>query len=176
MSVDREAQADFKNRIIYLFGPVDGEMAFKAITALHEMERLSDTQSITVFLNTEGGSEPDGWAIYDAFRRSNCQIYVVGLGEVQSMGMILLQMGDSRKLAHNVRCLIHLGFGPDLENTHSLVLKSLGKEQEVCDRMYVQCLAERSRQKYEDVLEWCTHETHMSANEAVEKGFADGIY
>lgn len=176
MTVDRDARVDLESRTIYLFGPVDGDMALKAIAALHELTERS-TDRITVFLNTEGGSEPDGWAIYDAFRRSNCEIKVVGLGEVQSMGMILLQMGDIRKLAPNTRCLIHLGYGPSMEEApHSLVLKSLGREQEVCDEMYVRCLAERSGQTYKDVLDWCTVETFMSATEAIARGFADGLY
>ena len=129
---------DLKNRVIYLFGSVDVDMSFKAIVALHEMENDDRKASITVFLNTDGGSESDGWAIYDAFKRSPCGITVIAVGECQSMGMILLQMGDNRKLALHTRCLIHLGWGPSLDEApHSLVLKALGKEQEVCDEMYV---------------------------------------
>lgn len=171
----QELGADLHQRRIYLFGDVTPDMSWKAITALDLLKR--DGKPISVILNSGGGDEYEGWAIYDAFVPFRKYISVYAVGQAMSMAAILLQIGSRRLLAPNLRFMIHNGHGPDFKGApHASVLKAWGKEQHINDKRYAAELAARSKLTFQEVEAMCEQETFMSAEEAVRDGFADQIY
>lgn len=169
-----EVGADLKHRTLYFNGYVDEESTLKFIVGLRELERAS-LKPVTVFLNSPGGSSYDGLAVYDALKSSKCDITIIGTGQVMSMGTIILQGGKRRLLTPEARFMIHHGSWY-MGEAHASVVISSGKEMESMNLRYVDILAQRATISASDVDMMCHRETYMSAGEAVQFGFADGIY
>ncbi|NDD84291.1 hypothetical protein EBZ38_08480 [bacterium] len=171
--VSMNSGVDFESRTIYLVGEVDAGMFHRFVTAFEVMDRING--HIRIVLSTPGGSEPDGYAIYDMMRMSRNPIIVEGYGSVQSIGALILQGADLRLLAPECRVMIHNGsveFGQAL-NTDTLV--AIGKEVGRNNKRYQDVLASRSNLPSSKVKELVDQETYMSAAECVQWGFADGI-
>jgi ATP-dependent protease ClpP protease subunit len=177
----RDKLVDPKKRVIYLWGSVDRQLSFEAITAL---KLLDETPGyITVVLNSDGGDEYEGWAIHDAFIAAKNPVKIIGTGQVMSMAAILLQMTDRklgrRWLTPNTRFMIHDGaqkVGEGKAAAHSSIVIACGREQEKNNARYVKRLADRSGLPFGSVRDMSLRETYMSAQEACDSGFADGLY
>ena len=164
---------DLDNRTIYLVGEVDNHMLHRFVTAFDVLD--SSPGPIRIILSTPGGSEPDGYAIYDMLKLARNNVVIEGYGAVQSIGSLILQAGDLRLLSPECRVMVHNGsveFGQAL-NTDTLV--SIGKEIERNNKRYVDVLAHRSSLPVSKVRELVDEETYMSAAESIQYGFADGI-
>ncbi len=57
---------DVENRNIYIFGEITGEVAYAFMVAFKKLDETEGT--ITIVLNSEGGSVEDGFAIYDTIK------------------------------------------------------------------------------------------------------------
>lgn len=164
---------DFESRTIYLVGEVDGHMLHRFVTSFEALDKAPGP--IRVVLSTPGGSEPDGYAIYDLMRIANNPTIVEGYGAVQSIGALILQAADIRLLAPECRVMVHNGsveFGQAL-NTDTLV--AIGQEVNRNNKRYQEALASRSNLSSNKVRELIDKETYMSAGECVQWGFADGV-
>lgn len=170
----QEVGADLKRRRIYLFGDVGRDMSWKALTALDILAQSKEP--ITVILNSGGGEEYQGWAIYDAFQAVPNKIKVIAYGQAMSMAAILLQVGDERLISKNLRFMIHNGSTEWGRSLHAVEVRAWGKEQERNDRRYAQVLAQHARRNIAAIERACEKETFLTAEEAVAYGFADAIY
>lgn len=173
-----ESGVDFKSRTIYLIDDVCRKMSRKAIIALRQLDEKPG--DITVILDSPGGDEYEGWAIYDAFKQAQNRITVVGTGYVMSMAALVLQMAapGRRFLTANSRFMIHDGaqkVGEGYAAAHSSVVIAAGKEQAANNLRYCEVLARRSKSRLEVVQDLSLHESYFSAAEAVGRGFADRI-
>jgi len=97
---------DFENRNIMLEGEVDDFTVGTLIRAIKLMEKDSD-KPINFYLNTPGGSCYDGFALYDVLRASTCEINVIALGKIMSMGTILILAGDNKYAYKNTAFMWH---------------------------------------------------------------------
>jgi ATP-dependent Clp protease protease subunit len=68
-----------------------------------------DNAPITIYMRNDGGDVGAGLAIYDLIASSPCHITIVGVDSCSSMGSIILQAGDVRKLLPNSYIMIHEG-------------------------------------------------------------------
>lgn len=81
------------------------EQLIKNIDILHALGQ----EPITVVINTPGGSDTDAKAIYDVVKDSPCHMIGVGVGEVSSSGVTILQAFDQRKAYRSTYFLVHDG-------------------------------------------------------------------
>ena len=164
-------------RTLVLSGEVDQELAETAILGLHVLDSVNFAP-ITIILNTEGGDEQHGMAIYDAIRRCNSEVTVVGTGHVMSMGSIIIQAADHRKMTPHAKFMFHYGqWGIE---DHPKIARAWMKEEEKFSRtmedIYLDKIHEVhprfTRNKLQKMLDF---DTILSAEEAVELGLIDEI-
>jgi ATP-dependent Clp protease protease subunit len=165
-----------QRRVFHFNGVVNAQGYHSLVGELSQWAQVSK-DPITVVFNSQGGSVIYGLAIYDFLRglsRQGIPIRTVGIGEVASMGGVLLQAGDERILTPHAWMLIH--------EVSSI---AAGKTSEVSDdlkfqtRLQDQCLeilSKRSKlSKAAIKKKWKKTDWWLVAQEAVADGFADRV-
>lgn len=90
---------DLKHRIIRITGPI-GDATYEDFDCqLTEMERQNPRKTITVRINSPGGSVYDALAIVGRMQSSSCPITTEGYGHVMSAATLILAAGKKRKLS-----------------------------------------------------------------------------
>jgi ATP-dependent Clp protease protease subunit len=165
-------------RTLVLSGDVDGELAAAAIKGLHLLDAIS-TLPITVVLNTPGGEEQAGMAIFDAIRQCRSHVTVVGTGEVMSMGAWILQAADTRVLTPNALVMIHYGTAT-LGDATTRDFQLYAEQVKLWDAAMEDCFLAKIHEKQPDFTRTALKrmlvvDTYLSAQEAVELGLADAV-
>lgn len=176
-------------RTIYI-GSNDGDnedetsarLAEKAIKNLHILDSQS-SNPITVLLNSPGGDEYHGLAIFDAIRQCRSQVTIKVMGHAMSMGGIILQAADpgERLLSQNSRVLIHYGTPIQAdEDQHTKDYYKWAAESKRFDRWMEDLFLSKIRERHpkyrrEQIQKALMFDTIYSASEAVDLGLADKI-
>ena len=98
-----------KDRIIFLTGPVDDNVANVVIAQLLFLESENPDKDIHLYINSPGGSVTAGMAIYDTMQYIKCDVSTICMGMAASMGAFLLASGTKGKrfALPNSEILIH---------------------------------------------------------------------
>lgn len=164
---------DVEARRIYLVDDIESESAGRFIIGLHHLD--SSDGDITVIINSGGGVETDGYAIYDAIRLCRNKIVMVGYGTVSSIAAAIFQAGDVRLMTPSSEFMIHHGDIGAEERMKQDEVANLVERVERGKGKYFRVLTERSGQPPETIDDWCREERCFSPEEAIEVGFADAI-
>jgi ATP-dependent Clp protease, protease subunit len=135
-------------------------------------------QSITLMLNTCGGSWEDGMSLYDVIRSLKSKVNIIGLGKIYSMGSIIIQAGNKRLLTQNSLFLIHdgtEGFSGDSKSYEAWAKISKENRITMYKIFYDRIKSTGKKISLQEIEEMCGHDTILSAKEAVKLGFADSI-
>lgn len=102
-----------KERIVFLGGAIDDDMADLVIAQLLFLEAEDPKRDITLYINSPGGVVTAGLAIYDTMQYIKCDVSTLCLGQAASMGAFLLAAGAKGKrfCLPNTRILIHQPMG-----------------------------------------------------------------
>ena len=164
------------DRIIFLGTEIDDTVANVIIAQLLYLSSQDPEASITMYLNTPGGSVYDGLAIYDTMQYIPNEVQTVCTGLAASMGSVLLCAGKKGKrfaLPHS-RIMIHQPLGgahgqaSDIEITAKEILKLKGE-------LY-QIIADHSGKTLKQIEKDADRDHWLTANEAVEYGMIDDIF
>ncbi len=113
-----------KERIIFLGGPIDSEVANVVTAQLLLLDSQSREQPINLFINCPGGEVYSGLAIYDVMQYISAPVHTNCVGIAMSMGSAILMAGEkgNRVALPHSRIMIHAGSAgfpraslPDLE-------------------------------------------------------------
>lgn len=165
---------DPDTRTIYLMGPVNDEMAFRFLIGFRMLD--GGEGDIRIVLNTCGGSEQEGYAIYDALGLAKNNVTIDCYGAVMSIGALILQAGKRRRMSPECRFMFHNGhadLGPG--GIYQGTLVAIARESKFMTERYCTIISKRSGCKIAQVKKWCDNEKYFSAVEAVAHGFADEI-
>lgn len=102
-----------KDRIIFLSGAIDSDIANIIIAQLIFLENEDNKKDITIYVNSPGGHVTAGLAIIDAMNFVKPDIAVVCVGLAASMGAMILSSGAKGKrfaLPHS-EVMIHQPLG-----------------------------------------------------------------
>jgi ATP-dependent Clp protease protease subunit len=161
-------------RTIYVTGCVDSDLAHKAILSLEELDRSDG--DIRIVLNSEGGSEQDGYAIFDAITMLRNRVIIDAYGSVMSIAAAIFQAADLRRIAPNADFMIHEGSVNGLDPTMPQQdIEALAANIQRGGMRYYTILSQGSQQPLDIVQAWCRDETTFNAEETVGAGFADEI-
>jgi ATP-dependent Clp protease protease subunit len=164
-----------ESRTIYMSGDVSPEMAHVFIQSMESLERESD-EDIRISCSLNGGTEADGWAIYDILRQSKCDTIMDVYGYAYSMGAAILQGADIRRLYPSASVMVHQGtVDRSCLPEDQGALKSYARQLEHDFGRYIDVLARRTQQSAKKIRAWCNQETYFRAEEAVRYGFADNV-
>ncbi len=102
-----------KERIIFLGGAVNDEVANLIIAQLLFLEAEDPKADITLYINSPGGVVTAGLAIYDTMQYIKPHVSTLCIGQAASMGALLLAAGAAGKryTLPNSRILIHQPMG-----------------------------------------------------------------
>lgn len=167
------AGIDYPRRTLYISGEVDLAMAHRVVMTLQVLD--ADTGPIRIILNSNGGEEEQGYAIYDAIMACQNHVTIDGYGEVQSIAAAILQAGNVRRLSPNAIFLIHNGTAPEFTGQSHDEAVAMGKTLEKQGNRYHVILSCGSQQQLDTIKEWCRHDHYLLAEEALEAGFCDEI-
>lgn len=165
----------WKTRTIHVSGEIDERTAHRVIYGITKMTSRNVREPILLILNSHGGLEVQGFAIYDALRACPARVVVEGYGNIQSIATAIMMGGDWRRIAPNATFMIHDGNVEVGEATTAEIEDHLAFKVER-DNRYHQVLAERTGRELETIETWCREDEHwFSPEDAVENGFCDEI-
>jgi len=102
-----------EDRVIFLWGQVNDEMAQLIIAQLLYLEMKNPKKDIIMYVNSPGWSVSSGLAIYDTIQYLKCDVATICLWMAASMGALLLTAGTKGKryaLPHS-EVMIHQPLG-----------------------------------------------------------------
>ena len=176
------------SREIYLYDEVCPQMAMSFLKNLHFLEKIN-SKPIVIHQYSSGGEWEAGMAMYDAIQQSPCFIIFVSYGCASSMGSVIPQSvyGKGLRLSTpNCSWLIHEG-SLTFENTYKATLSSVEWYKKTNIKMYniytnvCQSAPAFLGQSQRKIKNYFTEKLNLkedwiiSANEALEHGFIDGI-
>ena len=164
-----------KERIIFLNGQVEDQMANLIVAQLLFLEAEDPEKDIYLYINSPGGVVTAGLAIYDTMNFIKPDVATLCTGQACSMGAFLLSGGAKGKrfALPNARVMIHQPLGgargqaTDIEIHAREILK--------LKEMLTRKKAEHSGQPFEKVAADTERDNFMSATEAMEYGLIDKV-
>ena len=98
-----------KERIIFITGPVEDNMSTLIVAQLLFLEAENPKKEISMYINSPGGVETSGLAIYDTMQFIKPAVSTLCIGQAASMGSLLLAAGakDMRFALPNARIMLH---------------------------------------------------------------------
>ena len=102
-----------RERIIFLIGHIDDNMANLIIAQLLYLESENPEKDISLYINSPGGVVTSGLAVYDTMQFIKPAISTLCIGQAASMGSLLLAGGTQGKryCLPNSRIMIHQPLG-----------------------------------------------------------------
>lgn len=162
-----------KERIIFLNGPVEDNMANIINASLLYLEAESAEKDIYMYINSPGGSVTAGLSIYDTMLHVKPTVHTVCMGQACSMGAFLLSAGDKRSSMRSARIMIHQPLGGYQGQATDMEIHM--EEMKRIKTFLTQVLAANTNKPYEKVRKDCERDNFMSAYEALEYGLIDEV-
>jgi len=164
-----------KERIIFLGGPIDDNVANSVIAQLLFLEYSDPKKDIQIYINSPGGSVTSTMAIYDAMQFVKSDISTVCVGMAASGAAVILAAGKKGKrfALPNSEVMIHQVMGEaggqasDIEISAKHILKIKQKLNKI--------LAKHTGQQVTKIEKDSDRDYYMSADEAKEYGLIDKI-
>jgi ATP-dependent Clp protease protease subunit len=165
-----------KERIIFLGGPIDDNVANLIIAQLLFLEAEDPDKDIHMYINSPGGVVTAGMAIFDTMQYIKAPVSTICVGQAASMGAILLTAGEKGKrfsLKHS-RIMIHqpLGGFQGQATDISIHAKEILRMKDELNGI----LANLSGQNIEKVEADTERDFFMSGEDAKEYGLIDAIF
>ena len=164
-----------KDRIIFLGGPIDDNVANAVIAQMLFLEAEDPDKDIHLYINSPGGVVTAGMAIYDTMQYIKPDVSTICVGSAASMGAVLLTAGakDKRYALPHARVMIHQPLGGVQGQASEIEIhaREILRMREELNGI----LASRSGQDIEVVARDTDRDNFMSAQDAVEYGLIDEV-
>lgn len=109
-----------KNKIISLWGPINDDTSLPVISQIMELDKIKSTDPITILMNTEGGSQMDAYAIYDAIKTVSTPVTVIATGLCASAGLVILSAANYKLATPNTIFFYHQTIMESQKGLHSI--------------------------------------------------------
>jgi ATP-dependent Clp protease protease subunit len=164
-----------KERIIFLNGPVEDQMASLICAQLLFLESENPNKDIYMYINSPGGVVTSGLAIYDTMEYIRPPVATLCLGQAASMGSLLLTAGapGKRFCLPNARIMTHQpsggfqGQASDIEIHAREIINLRGRLNKIYEKHTGKTL-----KQIEKIMD---RDTFMAPEEALEMGLIDEV-
>ena len=164
-----------KERIVFLGGPIDSDMANLVIAQLLFLASEDANKDVSMYINSPGGHVSAGLAILDTMNHIKPAVSTVCVGMAASMAAVLLSAGEKGKrfALPNAEVMIHQpsggaeGMASDIEITARQIIK-------LRERLH-KILAKNTGQKIDKINQDADRDYFMSADEAQKYGIVDKV-
>uniref|UniRef100_A0ABN0NE96 ATP-dependent Clp protease proteolytic subunit n=3 Tax=Gammaproteobacteria TaxID=1236 RepID=A0ABN0NE96_9GAMM len=165
-----------KERIIFLTGQVEDNMANLILAQMLFLESENPDKDIFLYINSPGGSVTAGMAIYDTMNFIKPDVSTICVGQAASMGAFLLSGGAKGKrfCLPNSRVMIHqpLGGFQGQASDFEIHAKEILSIKDKLNRL----MAEHTGQPLDVVSRDTDRDNFMSASQAVDYGIVDSVF
>jgi len=164
-----------KDRIIFLGGSINDEVANLIIAQLLFLEAENDKKEIQMYINSPGGSVYAGMAIYDTMKHIKPNVSTICVGMAASMAAFLLAGGENGKRFSlpNSRILIHQPMGGTQGQAADIKIQA-EEILKIRDEMN-KILASNTGQPLERIAKDTDRDYYMRASEALKYGIIDKV-
>ena len=164
-----------KERIVFLVGPVNDNVASLVTAQLLFLESENPKKEINFYINSPGGLVTSGLGIYDTMQYVKSPVSTLCIGQASSMGSFLLAAGEKGKrfsLPHS-RIMVHQpsagfqGQATDIQ-IHAKEILSL---KERLNQIY----SKHTGKSVKEISQALERDKFMTANEAKDFGLIDYV-
>jgi ATP-dependent Clp protease protease subunit len=164
-----------KERIIFVIGPVNDNMASLVCAQLLFLESENPDKDVSLYINSPGGHVHSGLAMYDTMQYVRPNISTVCIGMAASMGSLILAAGATGKrfALPNSNIMVHQpsggfsGQASDIEIHAKEVLKTRARLNEI--------YARHTGQDLKAIEEAMDRDRFMDAEQAKSFGIIDEV-
>ena len=164
-----------KDRIIFLGGPIDDNVANVVIAQLLFLESEDPDKDIHLYINSPGGVVTAGLAIYDTMQYIKPDVSTICIGQAASMGSVLLAAGakGKRYALPSSRIMIHqpLGGAQGQSTDIQIQAREILRIRETLNEI----LSRHTGQSVKKLTEDTERDNFMSALEAKKYGLIDEV-
>ncbi len=164
-----------KERVIFLVGPVEDQMANLVVAQLLFLESENPDKDIHLYINSPGGAVTSGMAIYDTMQFIKPAVSTLCIGQAASMGALLLAGGAAGKrhcLPHS-RIMVHQPLG-GFQGQASDIDIHAREILTVRDRLN-RILAHHTGQDIKNIQKDTDRDNFMDSEQALEYGLIDSV-
>ncbi len=164
-----------KERIIFLTGGVDDDVAAVTCAQLLFLESENPKKDISFYINSPGGSVTAGLAIYDTMQYVKPDVSTVCKGMAASMGSLLLAAGEAGKryALPNASVMIHQPSGGAQGTAMDIEIRAreILRQRAVMNEIYVR----HCNQKLANIEKAMDRDNYMTAEDAKKFGIIDHV-
>ena len=142
---------------------------------LEDVEDLSEMDEVFFYINSVGGSVDAGISIFNKIRAMKAETTTIVDGLAASAASIVAQAGDHRQVSLGSQTMVHCASAGLLGYYNKADLDDVTKMLESEDKRIAQILADRTGRSEKDMLKMMKATSWMTADEAVDEGFADEV-
>ena len=164
-----------KERIIFLTGPIDDNIASLVCAQLLFLESENPKKEISFYINSPGGIIWSGLAIYDTMQYISSKIMTICIGQAASAGSLLLTAGEQsmRFSLPNSRIMVHQPSGgyqgqvTDIEIQTNEIIKT--------KKRLSQIYAKHTGKDLKEIETIMERDKYFSPEDAIKFGLIDKI-
>lgn len=164
-----------KDRIVFLGGPIDDDVANLVIAQLLFLEAEEPERDVHLYINSPGGSVTAGLAIYDTMQYVRADVSTFCVGQAASMGALLLACGANEKriALPNSRIMIHQPWGGFQGQATDIDIQA--REILAMRERLNAILAKHCERPLEEIARDTDRDYYMSGEEARSYGLVDQV-
>jgi ATP-dependent Clp protease, protease subunit len=166
-----------KDRIIFLGGPVNDDVANLIVAQLLFLANEDPKQDIHLYVNSPGGSVSAGLGIIDTMKFIQCDVATYIIGQAASMGSLISVSGTKGKrfTLKNARNLMHQPLLGGVMEGQATDLEIEAREMlRIRDRLY-EIYAKATGQTKDRIAKDCDRNKWLDETEMLEYGLVDAI-
>jgi len=165
-----------KDRIIFIGGPIDDNVANLVIAQLLFLEAEDPEKDIHMYINSPGGVVTAALAMYDTMQHVKPEVSTICMGQAASAGALLLTAGAAGKryALPYARIMIHQPLGGTQGQATDIAIqaKEMLRTREILNGI----LASHTGQSLEKIEHDTERDYFMSAEQAKEYGLIDSVF
>lgn len=174
MQVVSVFDALIKDKIIYVTGTVNDQMANIISAQLLYLDTLNTNEPITFYINSGGGSVYSGNSIISSMYLSKTPVDTICFGMAASMASVILGKGNERSIVRFGRVMLHQSSGG--ANGGIIDSHIAFKEWNRLNDDLFELLGESTNKTSEQVKKDAERDLWLNPIEALEYGIVDKIY
>jgi ATP-dependent Clp protease protease subunit len=164
-----------KERIIFLLGQVEDNMANLVVAQLLFLESENPEKDIFLYINSPGGVVTSGMAIYDTMQFIKPDVSTVCMGQAASAAALLLCAGapGKRLCLPNARVMIHQPLGGYRGQATDIEIHA--RETMAVKERLNAIMAKHTKKTTNQIMRDTERDNFMNANQALDYGLIDKI-
>lgn len=166
-----------KERILFLSQEIDGEVATSIAAKLFLLDRQSQTEEITLYINSSGGTIENGLlTIYDTLQFIKAPVKTICIGEAYSSAAVILAAGSkgTRFAYPSARIMIHNVQVDDMSGNQKEIEDESRRIKEL-NQTLMNIISRHTGQDIKKVQRDCKKDKYFSPEQAIKYGLIDEI-